>query len=385
MEPEGAGALGEALERIGRDHAVVLIRNKTQIVETDPPPPRSKGNPGPPILRAMARQDFFDLYANDRYPVGDDQVSVAKVWFVGKRRTYKDGVEFDPSHVGTRPGATVHNLYWGLAYEPAPPFEHRSVRRSRMVNLTRSHARQHGQRRRGGVQVRLMLVRRHRPNPADKKGTALVFRGGQGCGKSTIAEMFGRLFGPHDHYVSKTDGVAGKFNEALFGRLHVAVEEAVWAGDRAAEGTLKDLKTNSRISINPKGIAEFSAANHCRFVIIGNPKWLIAAPEDDRRDTVFQFAAGLLGKTEAFAAMWREMEAGGFKALMRDLLAIDLKAVLIKGRPLDLRKPYATAALIEQKSARWRPSGPGSRTCCATARSGTPTRLWRRIWFRSTR
>ena len=182
-------------------------------------------------------------------------------------------------------------------------------------------------------------------NPADKKGTALVFRGGQGVGKSTIAEIFGRLFGPHDHYVSKTDGVTGSFNKSLFGRLHVTIEEAVWAGDRVAEGVLKDLKTSLRININPKGIAAFGAANHARFVIIGNPKWIIAAPEDDRRDTVFQFAPGNLNKTDVFAAMWRQMEAGGWRALLRDLKAIDLKA---EDAP-DLRQPYVTTALIEQK------------------------------------
>ena len=43
------------------------------------------------------------------------------------------------------------------------------------------------------------------------------------------------------------------------------------------------------------------------------------------------------------------MEGGGFRALLRDLKAINLKTVTIKGAQLDLREPYATAALIEQK------------------------------------
>ena len=121
----------------------------------------------------------------------------------------------------------------------------------------------------------------------------------------------------------------------------MAIEEAVWAGDRVAEGVMKDLKTSLRINNKLEGIAEFSAANHCRFVILGNPKWLIAAPEDDRRDTVYQFADGNKGKTKTFAAMWAEMEGGGFRALLRDLKAINLKTVTIKGAPLDLREPYA--------------------------------------------
>ena len=38
------------------------------------------------------------------------------------------------------------------------------------------------------------------------------------------------------------------------------------------------------------------------------------APEDDRRDTVYQFADGNKGKTKTFAAMWAEMEGGGLTA-----------------------------------------------------------------------
>ena len=116
LKPESAGDLGSALTRMSKTHAVAMIRNKTRVIRIDPPPPRSIGNPGPPILRAFSKQDFLDLYANERYPVGDEQVSVAKIWFHGGgRRTNKDGVEFDPSHIGTREGATAINLYWGLA------------------------------------------------------------------------------------------------------------------------------------------------------------------------------------------------------------------------------------------------------------------------------
>ena len=88
LKPESAGDLGSALTRMSKTHAVAMIRNKTRVIRIDPPPPRSIGNPGPPILRAFSKQDFLDLYANERYPVGDEQVSIAKVWFHGAHRTY---------------------------------------------------------------------------------------------------------------------------------------------------------------------------------------------------------------------------------------------------------------------------------------------------------
>ena len=84
LKPESAGDLGSALKRMSKTHAVAMIRNKTRVIRIDPPPPRSIGDPGPPILRAFSKQDFLDLYANERYPVGDEQVSIAKVWFHGR-------------------------------------------------------------------------------------------------------------------------------------------------------------------------------------------------------------------------------------------------------------------------------------------------------------
>ena len=285
-----ASDLAEALERMSKQVAVALIRNKTRVVEIDPPPRRTKGNPSPPILRAMAKQDFFDLYANDRYPVGDDQVSVAKVWFASEgRRTYKKGIGFDPSHIGTRPGAEVLNLFWGFAYEPLPadpsidPYagEGWSILRAHMLDNMASGDLK-------GFKYVLHWYADIRQNPADKKGTALVFRGPQGAGKSIISEIFGPLFGAHDHYVSKTDGVTGSFNEALFGRLHVTVEEAVWASDRVAEGSVggpEDQLAHQHQSERDRGVqrSQSRPLGHHQQSQADHP----LRRRDDRRDTVF--------------------------------------------------------------------------------------------------
>ena len=259
LKPESAGDLGSALTRMSKTHAVAMIRNKTRVIRIDPPPPRSIGNPGPPILRAFSKQDFFDLYANERYPVGDEQVSVAKIWFVGPGGELTRTESSLTHRISARATTRRRSIFIGVSpmsrrrADPSiDPFAGVgwSILRAHMVdNMAPNDF--------DGFKYTLCWYADIVQNPAEKKGTALVFRGGQGVGKSTIVEMFGRLFGPHDHYVSKTDGVAGKFNEALLARLHVAIEEAVWAGDRVAEKVMKDLKTSLRININPKGIAEF--------------------------------------------------------------------------------------------------------------------------------
>jgi Family of unknown function (DUF5906) len=338
--------LDARLVEFNRLYAVVIINNKARIVETGPPPPGTPGNPFPRILRALARADFVLKYDRERYFDDTGRFrNIAEIWLEWKeRKTYGDGIEFDPSHKGTRPGATMLNLFWGWSITPAAkdksidPFAGIgwSKFRDHLLNTVCG----------GDYEFFKWVVCWHSDivqNPAKKKGTSLAMRGGQGVGKTKVAETFGRIFGAHTYIASGDRSITGNFNEAMFGRVYVVLEESIWAGDKVAAGIVRDLKTRDSMEINPKGIAPFSTANHCRFTSIGNAQWLIDAPEDDRRDTVADVGEGHKGDTAYFAAIDREMmEKGGDEAMLRDLLAIDLSEI-------DLRKPYVTAALIEQR------------------------------------
>ena len=72
--------------------------------------------------------------------------------------------------------------------------------------------------------------------------TALVLRGPFGAGKTKIGEVMGSLIGeritcwsPSPRYIT------GQFNSHMASLLVLHADEAFWAGDKASDGTLKDL------------------------------------------------------------------------------------------------------------------------------------------------
>lgn len=97
-------------------------------------------------------------------------------------------------------------------------------------------------------------------------------------------------------------------------------------------------------------IDAFTAINFARFIITSNNEWAAPVSESGRRDVAFKFADFADDEAKAerrklIEDMIKEMNNGGFSALMRDLLAIDLDA---PDAP-NLRVPLMTAGLIEQK------------------------------------
>jgi hypothetical protein len=256
-----------------------------------------------------------------------------------------------PAHAGTRSGAERFNLFWGWAIKPAPgkaldPFAGEGWK------IFRDHLLDNVCRGNHDAFVRLVcwyadLVQ----NPTKKKGTSLVLRGDQGVGKSKATDTFGRIFGPHHRVVDDLNAIAGSFNEHLVGISHLVMEEATWAGDKAAAAKIRQTITGESISINPKGVARFDVANHIHAVTIANADWVVDAPRDDRRHWVYDVGGERRNDHPYFSAIDEEMlRQGGDAAMLRDLMAIRLDAVrLSDGTLLNLRKPYVTKALIEQK------------------------------------
>ena len=74
--------------------------------------------------------------------------------------------------------------------------------------------------------------------PRERVGTALVLRGCMGSGKTKVGEVFGSLIAAHYFMVDDPRYVTGQFNAHMASCLLLQAEEAVWAGDKAAEGRL---------------------------------------------------------------------------------------------------------------------------------------------------
>jgi hypothetical protein len=181
-------------------------------------------------------------------------------------------------------------------------------------------------------------------HPAGKCETALVLRGDEGVGKTIVGETFGHLLGLHYIQVADPRYVTGRFNAHLVRCLLFHCDEAFWAGDHVAEGKIKDLISGKRHPIELKGFEVFWVPNFVRVFISGNAEWLVPAGKGARRTAVLDVADTRKEDIPYFAAIATELQAGGYKRLLHELLTFDLSSV-------DLRHVPKTEALLDQKIA----------------------------------
>jgi hypothetical protein len=161
-------------------------------------------------------------------------------------------------------------------------------------------------------------------DPKNRPGTALVLCGRQGAGKTIVGEVLGQLLHP-DHYVlvEKKKHLVGHFNAHLANKLLVQVEEATWAGDQEAANILKSIVTGRESLMEIKGIDAFPVTNYARLIITGNADWIVPTAFEERRFAVFNVGDAWLQDRERFGALVKQLKAGGYEALLYDLMSAD--------------------------------------------------------------
>jgi hypothetical protein len=179
--------------------------------------------------------------------------------------------------------------------------------------------------------------------PELKMGSALVLRGGKGVGKSIVFDVMGHLLGGAYTKTSQEGQAIGRFNGAMEGKVLCCLEEALWAGSKTGEGKLKDLITCNSLRIERKGLESYDSPNYIRIGIATNADWAVPVTKDERRFMVLDVGNDWKQDTEKFGAMLKELERGGYKGLMYNLMhtRIDPR--------IDLRNPPKTEVLNEQK------------------------------------
>jgi Family of unknown function (DUF5906) len=185
--------------------------------------------------------------------------------------------------------------------------------------------------------------------PGRKLNSAVVIRGPKGCGKSTPAAWIRMMIGArHTRLLSQSRHVVGNFNEHLRDALFVQVEEAIWAGNKEAEGVLKSIISDGRLTHEVKGGAVLERDNFSRFWFNSNEDWVVPVSEDERRFLVADAVDPCPGlppdapeRKAYFDALYQEAEAGGVEALLYELERHDYSAI-------DLRRPPATSGLKAQ-------------------------------------
>ena len=157
----------------------------------------------------------------------------------------------------------------------------------------------------------------------ERPGTVLVLRGGQGTGKGTFANIFGRIFGEREYFfrVSKIHDLTGKFNEDLKTAILLHIDEATWGGDKESAGVLKSLITEPTRRIEPKGINAFHIENYLNLIISSNNDWVVPIGAQERRFLVLDIPDTRQGDIKYFQEIHKQMyKAGGLEAMYYDLL-----------------------------------------------------------------
>ncbi len=324
---------GYSVKKLNEEWALVLVGSKAVMVRERPDAPVEER------VRIVQLEAFRALYANKFTQILSDgkvqTVTWAKRWMCDKDRRQYDGIEFHPSpdDDGGTPGYL--NLWRGFSVKPDAAAGRYIVFRDHMLNNVC-----------GGDEDLFTwvwgwfahLVQR----PWERIGTSIVFRGLMGTGKTIVGQVIGSLIEQHYFAVDDPRYITGQFNAHMASCLLLQAEEAVWAGDKAAEGRLKGLVTSATQMIESKGVDPFRIKNYVRLIMTSNEDWVVPAGKDERRFCVLDVSAGVKENHGYFEEMFEELDNGGREALLADLLAFDLSTVNLRSIP-------RTASLLEQK------------------------------------
>jgi hypothetical protein len=291
-----------------------------------------------PCLRRLRSAEFEELHRNRRVVVGRNKKTgldmtrkIGAAWLDHpQRRQFMNGVALAPEG-GLPPD--VFNLWRGFKYQPARGD----------WSLLRDHIRDNicnGNAEHFNYVLGWMATVAQRAGKA--AGTVLVLRGEKGTGKGVFASAFVELFGQHGLPVSNAKHFTGHFNEHLRTVLVLFADEAFFAGDKTAEGVLKALTTEAYRMTEAKGVDAEQVANRLSIIMAGNHSWVVPATHDERRFAVFEVANSRRQDEAYFENITRQLQAGGYAAMLYDLLRYDLTGFRIRAIP-------QTPALVEQK------------------------------------
>lgn len=282
-------------------------------------------------------EDLRRLYANRKVQVGEKDGApvlrnMAAAWQEHpQRRDYLGGIVFAPGKIVP---PDQFNLWQGFAVEPI----------AGDWSLMREHIRRVICGGDGAIfEYLLNWLSRCVQEPSTPGETAIVLRGGQGTGKGILGRAMLRLLGQHGLHITHAKHLTGQFNGHLRDCVFLFADEAFFAGDRSHEGVLKGLITEPTITVESKYKNAVSMPNMTHIVMASNEEWVVPAGKDDRRFLVLDVENEHQQNAAYFDPIFDQLEAGGYAAMLFDLLARDLSR-------FNVRRVPKTKAHAEQKA-----------------------------------
>jgi hypothetical protein len=162
-------------------------------------------------------------------------------------------------------------------------------------------------------------------NPDSAPGVVVVLQSSrEGAGKSTLSEVMLRTFGAHGLIVDTSEGLLGKHNDNLEFACFVAVEEAVFAGDKKTADQLKSRITSNTLTIEPKFKSRRTVPNRLHAMITTNHVWAAPAGDGARRWFVLSISEEKVGDKAWFDSLYADLEDGGYGQFLNFLLNLNL-------------------------------------------------------------
>lgn len=243
-------------------------------------------NEPPEFMRKAA---FFDLTMTDTVQIADDngkliRVPKAKLWWANPKRAQYMGVTFAPGvdHDDDRLRGKL-NLWRGWGVQPSSlPWQEARNGCSMWLSHLRDVVCDGDQELYDWIITWFADIVR---NPSRKPGTALALVGGQGAGKTSIFEYFGRILGTAYVKISQQNQLTGNFNSHFQNCLLLHAEEAVFARNTQAQNILKDMITSETTALEKKGQDIVTIPSYFRVAFTSNSDHVVGAEHDDRRYT----------------------------------------------------------------------------------------------------
>jgi hypothetical protein len=337
----GQPELMKTLQKMNREVALVKGNSiKFAVTCVDP-------ENGRPTYKLYSKDGLNQLYDSVRIPAKliedagfgkwkSGTHPISSIWMAWPSRVELEGIGFFPGSNKHPPRVPkgYRNLWSGLAIEA----------REGDWSLYRTHLRDKVC---GGNDDHFNFLMDYLAHgmqkPQEKPGCAIVLKStAEGSGKSMLLDFLRTIFGRHAFTASKADHLTGRFNGHLEEVIIFGVEEAIWAGNPAANSVLKDLITAEQIAVERKGQDTKTASNYTRLIFSSNEDWVIPAGTHGRRYFVLEFEHEHANDKAYFDPIYEQMqERGGIAAMLHELMNREIRS--------NLRNPPTTVGLLRQR------------------------------------
>jgi hypothetical protein len=161
------------------------------------------------------------------------------------------------------------------------------------------------------------------------------------------------IWGEAGFFTVSLEDVTGQFNEVLWGKGLVILDEALFAGDRRGASKLKGLMATQTLSINGKNKPIVRVPGALNFWVMSNSELPLFVEEKDVRHWVIRTSPAKAGDHAYFAKLVEEIEGGGREAFLWDVLHDDVSS-FVPQRDV----PMANVAKAELKERVMNPADP---------------------------